>query len=176
MGLQRVGHNWVTELNWTDPYIKCITLYILDTELSQTALRTTTTSYMSLIDMPLPVFWIIYSSCILPSISHLGIIIEPTSHIFILFYKLSRFNNMCVCHILRTQLLLFIQRETWEMFSVSYSKESACNAGDPGLILQLGKSPGKGNCCPLQYSCLENPMDWGSWQATVHGVVKSDMA
>ena len=55
----------------------------------------------------------------------------------------------------------------------SDSKESASNAGDLGLIPGLGRSPGKRNGNPLQYSCLENPMDRGVWQATVHGVTKS---
>ena len=41
----------------------------------------------------------------------------------------------------------------------SVSKESACNAGDPGSIPGSGRSPGEGNGTPLQYSCLENPMD-----------------
>ena len=41
----------------------------------------------------------------------------------------------------------------------SVGKESACNAGDLGLIPESGKSPGEGNGNPLQYSCLENPMD-----------------
>ena len=50
---------------------------------------------------------------------------------------------------------------------------SACNAGDLGSIPGLGRSPGDGNGDPLQYSCLENPMDGGAWQATVHGVAKS---
>ena len=54
----------------------------------------------------------------------------------------------------------------------SVSKESACNVGDPGSILGLGRSPGEGNGNPLQYSCLGNPMDGGAWQATVHGVVR----
>ena len=52
-------------------------------------------------------------------------------------------------------------------------KESACNAGDLGLIPGLGRSPGEGNGYPLQYSGLENFMDRGAWQATVHGVAKS---
>ena len=56
---------------------------------------------------------------------------------------------------------------------VSDSKEPACNEGDLGLIPGLGRSPGEGNCCPLQYSCLENSMDRGSWQAIVHGATKS---
>ena len=47
------------------------------------------------------------------------------------------------------------------------------NPRDTGLIPGLGKSPGVGNGNPLQYSCLENPMDRGAWQATVHGAVKS---
>ena len=52
-------------------------------------------------------------------------------------------------------------------------KGSACNAGGLGLILGLGRSPGEGNCNPLQYSCLKNTMDGGAWWATVHGVTKS---
>ena len=52
-------------------------------------------------------------------------------------------------------------------------KDSACNAGDLGSIPGLGRSPGEGNGNPLQYSCLENPMDGGTWWATVHGVAKS---
>ena len=44
-------------------------------------------------------------------------------------------------------------------------KASACNAGDLGLIPGLGRSPGEGNGNPLQYSCLENPMDRGAWWA-----------
>ena len=51
--------------------------------------------------------------------------------------------------------------------------ESACNVGDLGSIPGLGRSPGGGHGNPLQYSCLENPMDRGAWQAAVHGVAKS---
>ena len=54
----------------------------------------------------------------------------------------------------------------------SVSKEAACNAGDQGSIPGSGRSPGEGNGNPLQYSCLENPMDRGAWQATVHGVAR----
>ena len=53
------------------------------------------------------------------------------------------------------------------------SKESACVAGDEGLIPGWGRSPGEGDGNPLQCSCLENPMDSGAWKATVHGVAKS---
>ena len=55
----------------------------------------------------------------------------------------------------------------------SGGKESACNAGDLGLIPGPGRSPGGGNGDPLQYSCLENSMDRGTWQAAVHRVAKS---
>ena len=60
----------------------------------------------------------------------------------------------------------------------SVGKESACNAGDPGFIPGLGRSPGEGNGNPLQYSCLENPMDRGGRRATVNGVarVRYDLA
>ena len=51
-------------------------------------------------------------------------------------------------------------------------KESACNAGDLGLIAGWGRSPGEGDGNPLQCSCLENPMDRVAWQASVHGVTK----
>ena len=57
----------------------------------------------------------------------------------------------------------------------SNGKESACNAGDLGSIPRWGRSPGEGNGNPLQYSCLENPMDRGAWWATVHGVTKSQI-
>ena len=52
-------------------------------------------------------------------------------------------------------------------------KASARNAEDPGSIPGSGRSPGEGNGNPLQYSCLENPMDGGAWWAAVHGVTKS---
>ena len=55
----------------------------------------------------------------------------------------------------------------------SNSKEPSCSLGDPGLIPGSGRSPGERNGNPSQYSCLENPMDRGAWQGTVHGVSKS---
>ena len=57
----------------------------------------------------------------------------------------------------------------------SVGKESACSAGDdrtPGSIPGSGRSPGEGNGNPLQYSCLENPIDRGAWRAMVHGVAR----
>ena len=52
-------------------------------------------------------------------------------------------------------------------------KNLPANAGDEGSIPESERSPGEGNGIPLQYSCLENPMDRGAWQATVCGVTKS---
>ena len=51
--------------------------------------------------------------------------------------------------------------------------DSLCSAGDLGLISGSGRYPGAGHGNPLQYSCLENPMDRGAWWAVVHGVAKS---
>ena len=61
--------------------------------------------------------------------------------------------------------------------SGSDSKESACSVGDPGSVPGLGRSPGEGNGNPLQYSCLENPMNREAWQATYSpwGLKESDM-
>ena len=61
----------------------------------------------------------------------------------------------------------------WGFPGGSEVKASASDAGDLGLIPGSGRSPGEGNGNPLQYSCLENPMDRGPWWATVHGVAKS---
>ena len=55
----------------------------------------------------------------------------------------------------------------------SEGKESACSVGDPGLIPELGRSPGEGNGNPLQYSCLENSMERGAWRVIVHAVAKT---
>ena len=57
--------------------------------------------------------------------------------------------------------------------SGSVLKNPPANAGDAGLIPGSGRSSGEGNGNPLQYSCLQNPMDGGAWQATLHGVIKS---
>ena len=52
-------------------------------------------------------------------------------------------------------------------------KSLPANTGNGGLIPGLGRSPGGGNGNPCQYSCLENPMDMVTWQATVHGIAKN---
>ena len=56
----------------------------------------------------------------------------------------------------------------------SDGQESACNVGDLGSIPRLGRSPGGGHGNSLWYSCLENPMDRGAWQATAHGFAELD--
>ena len=56
----------------------------------------------------------------------------------------------------------------------SEGKDSVCNVEDLGSITGLGRYPGEGNDYPLQYSCLENFMDRGGWQVTVHGVTELD--
>ena len=62
--------------------------------------------------------------------------------------------------------------EFWDIPGGSVVKNLPANAGVVGLISESGRSPGEGNGTPLQNSCLENPMDRGTWQATVHGVTK----
>ena len=62
--------------------------------------------------------------------------------------------------------------EFWDIPGGSVVKNLPANAGVVGLIPESGRYPGEGNGTPLQYSCLENPMDRGTWRATVHGVTK----
>ena len=69
-------------------------------------------------------------------------------------------------------IILSLQGEAFPHSLVG--KKSACHAGDLGLISGSGRSPGEGNGNPLQYSCLENPMDRGALQATVHGVAREE--
>ena len=71
------------------------------------------------------------------------------------------------------EAVLIPLRGDYDSLVAQDGKESACNAGDPGSIPGLGKSPGEENGNPLQYSCLGNPMDGGTWQTTVHRVAKS---
>ena len=60
----------------------------------------------------------------------------------------------------------------WDFLSGSDGKESRCNTGDLDSIPGSGRPPGEGSGNPLQYSCLENPMDRGAWWTTVHEVTK----
>ena len=66
-----------------------------------------------------------------------------------------------------------IQAINWWLPSGSVVENPPANAGDVGLISGLGRSPGEVKGNPLQYSCLENPVDRGAWRATVHGITKS---
>ena len=66
-----------------------------------------------------------------------------------------------------------ITKEVQASLVAQTRKESVCNAGNPGSIPGSGRSLGKGNGNPLQYSCLGNPKDRGDWWTIVHGVTKS---
>ena len=90
------------------------------------------------------------------------------------------FLSSCGLRCLSLQLLLVL----WHEFNAKsfmdcqvlpwwFRWESASNVGDPGSIPGSGRSAGEGNGNPLQYSCLENPMDRGAWWAIVHGIAKS---
>ena len=86
---------------------------------------------------------------------------------------MSIYFRLKLCHLICVLSVDSENRIYWHP-RASVGKESAWNSGDMGdvgLIPGLGRSSGEGN--PLQYSCLENPMDWGAWQATVCGVAKS---
>ena len=90
--------------------------------------------------------------------------------------------NTCWYVFLKTNCFYVMQNMAFWLFGFlatrgfpggSEDKASACNAGDRGSIPGLGRSPGEGNGNPLQYSCLENPIDRGAWRATVHWVAES---
>ena len=68
---------------------------------------------------------------------------------------------------------LHFGKDTGIVSQVVQYKESACSAGDKGCIPGLGRSPEEGNGSPLQYSCLENPMDREAWWTAVHGISKN---
>ena len=92
----------------------------------------------------------------------LVILLRNCFYLSIVFYWYILFKNfICI-------LLLFSVTRVFP--GGSNSKESACNARDPGSIPGSRRSPGEGNGDPLQYFCLENSMDRGAWWATVHGV------
>ena len=76
------------------------------------------------------------------------------------------------CSGLQTQRPPFYHQKTKYFLHSSVGKASACNVGDLGLISGSGSSSGEGNGNLLQSSCLENPMDIGTWQAPVHGITR----
>ena len=74
--------------------------------------------------------------------------------------------------------LIYLVVVTYHFPGTASVKNLPANAGDvrdTDLIPGSGRSPGEGNCNPLQYSCLDNPMDRGTWQATVDKVTKSSV-
>ena len=75
---------------------------------------------------------------------------------FLLYSKVTQLHT-CVC----VYIYIYIYIRIWA--SLVAQKASACNSGDLGSIPGSGRSPGEGNGNPLQYSCLENPMDGGAW-------------
>ena len=79
---------------------------------------------------------------------------------FVIFFRQNLFDNISIC---------LSSGFPGGSVGQKKKKKSACNAGGPGSIPGSGRSPGEGNGNPLQYSCLENPMDRGAWQATAHG-------
>ena len=68
--------------------------------------------------------------------------------------------------------VLGVTRDSQVALVVRHPLANAGGVGDLGLISGLGRSPGGGHGNPFQYSCLENPMDRGAWQATIHSVAK----
>ena len=95
--------------------------------------------------------------------------IPMTSYLLILFVFQTCFYLLQALHCIDHHLLVVTVFHP----GGSEGKASACGARDPGSIPGLGRSPGERNGNPLQYSCLENPMDRGAWWATVHRVAKS---
>ena len=76
-------------------------------------------------------------------------------------------------YIIRLLLLCVWATEKRDFPDGSVVKNLPANAGDAGLVPGLGRCPGEGHGNPLQYSCLENPLDRGNWWATVHEITKS---
>ena len=70
--------------------------------------------------------------------------------------------------------VFYLSAENLTPYSHKKASLVTCNVGDPGSIPGLGRSSGEGNSNPLQYSCLDNPMDRGAWRATVHEISESD--
>ena len=80
---------------------------------------------------------------------------------------------ICLLYVNTIVYVNYMSIQNWASLVAQDGKASACNAGDLGSIPDSGISPGERNGNPLQYSCLGNPMDRGTWWATAHGVTKS---
>ena len=85
------------------------------------------------------------------------------------YFNYSTYHALEKGHVSWISILIIIK----STFGGSEVKNLPTNARDVGLILGLGRFPGEGNGNPLQYSCLGNPMNRGTWWATVHGLAKS---
>ena len=117
----------------------------------------------------------------LPSVPPSQCHVRPTNCVWALWIPLLR--GLCGCYVvgyisgswqLTQSSASLPSLEGWEIASGgSEGKVSAYSAGDRSSVPGSGRSPGEGNGTPLQYSCLENPVDREAWQATVHGVAKS---
>ena len=105
--------------------------------------------------------------------------ILPTSIIYLFFIRLGGKSSQFV--VSREPLVSIVQNFTFYSYHKirrgfsggSDGKEFTCNSGDLDLTPGLGRSPGKRNGYPLQYSCLKNSMDQGAWKATIQRVAKS---
>ena len=117
-----------------------------------------------------PIFLLFYADSI-NSCNHSSLQIQFSSSVTHLSIELSM--SLWAVSFVWKWFCFFFFASLWGFPGDSYSKESACNAGDPGSIPGSGRSPGEGNGNPLQYSCLENAMHRGAWQILVHGVAKS---
>ena len=102
------------------------------------------------------------------------------SFTFIYFVLLFLFHNQCslpyICFPISPTFFFFFFYVLSQVFGLPWwlsGKESTCNVGNEDSIPWLGISPGEGIGNPLQYSCLENPMDRGAWWAIVHGITKN---
>ena len=93
--------------------------------------------------------------------------------VFCLFEQGMSVHDMCIFKTMKTADRIHGEKANIKSIPPPPSKESACNAGDPSSTPGSGRSPGGGHGNPLQYSCLENPMDSGAWRATVYREAKS---
>ena len=96
--------------------------------------------------------------------------------LFLLLLLFERANTRLIVNVLTVvHLCLGAYPVVQSVKNPSAMQEIACSTGDPVSIPRSGRSLGEGNGDPLQYSCLENPMDRGTWRATVHEVTKSQI-
>ena len=118
-------------------------------------------------------FFQLFFSCVISSVPHTPFFVRHPN-----YTHTWRDTSVMPCSLIFFRFFSFCV-SFWTTYIVfdfpggSEGKVSAYNVGDLGSIPGLGRSPGEGNGNPLQYSCLGNPMDGGTWWATLHGVAKS---